>query len=213
MGIKEIIDTYQKDIVYNNSCLVCINTKENYMPIALYRNADNELKIYFDLYHSLNVEDGIPYIDKNTQIDADDFKIIQLKDINYYINNNIKKSLEYSKSNKDSNYHIICDEINSDGGNIVCFNYDDWGLLICAVSTDEDYYWCYLKLNERNHLKVCFSSCVGGYDIITSDKLNGEMISLRERCQNDIQKTKQFIEDYFETHLTDVVFTEIKIKP
>lgn len=74
----------------------------------------------------------------------------------------VKKELE---KDGDNTAKLIYNEILRDGGKFVTFNNllsTDQRLLVCAVASDEDYYWVCID----NDLNIRLSSCVGDYDVI-----------------------------------------------
>ena len=78
------------------------------------------------------------------------------------------------------------------------------GLLVCAVSSDEDYYWVYIETN----LKVHLSSCVGGYEIIEGNEV--EFSILKHLIENDPESLYLRILENFKG-TSDAIFTPIVI--
>ncbi|MBO5003788.1 MAG: hypothetical protein J6D03_00675 [Clostridia bacterium] len=74
----------------------------------------------------------------------------------------LKESIIRSKRCKDDNIHNIIRACKKDGGKIVSFENVEFGMLVGATSTLEDYYWIFI--NENGLLR--FTSCVGGYVLL-----------------------------------------------
>lgn len=72
--------------------------------------------------------------------------------------------LKELKSKENNNLKLIRAELRKDKGKVVRIGSKDTGILICAVSTDEDYY--YLIVNNNNGVSLRYWSCVGGYEIV-----------------------------------------------
>nr|DAF43855.1 MAG TPA: hypothetical protein [Myoviridae sp. ctNQV2] len=119
--------------------------------------------------------------------------------------NNLKWAREKLKDN-NSNAKLIYEEILKDGGKFVSFGSlpNDVGLLVCAVSSDEDYYWVYIETN----LKVHLSSCVGGYEIIEGNEV--EFNILKHLIENDPESLYLRILENFKG-TSDAIFTPIVI--
>lgn len=119
--------------------------------------------------------------------------------------NNLKWAKEKLKDS-NSNAKLIYEEILKDGGKFVSFGSlpNDVGLLVCAVSSDEDYYWVYIETN----LKVHLSSCVGGYEIIEGNEV--EFNILKHLIENDPESLYLRILENFKG-TSDAIFTPIVI--
>jgi hypothetical protein len=119
--------------------------------------------------------------------------------------NNLKWAKEELKDS-NSNAKLIYEEILKDGGKFVSFGSlpNDVGLLVCAVSSDEDYYWVYIETN----LKVHLSSCVGGYEIIEGNEV--EFNILKHLIENDPESLYLRILENFKG-TSDAIFTPIVI--
>lgn len=75
----------------------------------------------------------------------------------------LKESIESALQDKSNNIHYIIKSCKNDGGKIVKFRgLDEYGLLVGATSTLEDYYWIYIDKDK----KLQFDTCVSGYDIV-----------------------------------------------
>jgi hypothetical protein len=119
--------------------------------------------------------------------------------------NNLKWAKEELKDS-NSNAKLIYEEILKNGGKFVSFGSlpNDVGLLVCAVSSDEDYYWVYIETN----LKVHLSSCVGGYEIIEGNEV--EFNILKHLIENDPESLYLRILENFKG-TSDAIFTPIVI--
>lgn len=120
--------------------------------------------------------------------------------------NNLKWAKENLDEDGDNNTKLIYKDILKDGGKFVSFGSlpNDVGLLVCAVSSDEDYYWVYIETN----LKVHLSSCVGGYEIIEGNEV--EFNILKHLIENDPESLYLRILENFKG-TSDAIFTPIVI--
>lgn len=120
--------------------------------------------------------------------------------------NNLKWAKEELDEDGDNNTKLIYKDILKDGGKFVSFGSlpNDVGLLVCAVSSDEDYYWVYIETN----LKVHLSSCVGGYEIIEGNEV--EFNILKHLIENDPESLYLRILENFKG-TSDAIFTPIVI--
>lgn len=73
--------------------------------------------------------------------------------------------LEELKSKENNNLKLIRRELRKDKGKVVKLGLEDTGILICAVSTDEDYYYVIVN-NNNNGISLHYWSCVGGYEVV-----------------------------------------------
>ena len=91
---------------------------------------------------------------------------------------------ESKKSEEDNNLKLIANELKEDCGKIVSFYKDNIPLLlICAVSSEEDYYYVCLEKNMKFHYETCLSK----YSIIDDEKIIAEMKEWRKENINDIK--------------------------
>lgn len=206
MKIKDIVEQYKDKIIQHKTCLVCLNSKQDdYMHYALFRGND-KFRLYINMYHCLDIDDDMSSVANNSEIDCDVYQIINIDEIDNYIRHNIQLSTQEHEKHENNNYHFIKDEIEKDGGKIVKFYDDEHGILISASSTDEDFYYNYITLEDDLSLKMNFSSCVGGYEIVEDEELS-------EYAKRNVDNIQQFIDTYFKEHIIDVVFTKIKVIP
>ena len=91
---------------------------------------------------------------------------------------------ESKKSEEDNNLKLIVNELKEDCGKIVSFYKDNIPLLlVCAVSSEEDYYYVCLEKNMKFHYETCLSK----YSIIDDEKIIAEMKEWRKENINDIK--------------------------
>ena len=117
----------------------------------------------------------------------------------------VNKHLEDVKKDPNSNYNIIVNEVNRDGGKYIKFDNDDIGFLICATSTIEDYYYMYMD-KDRN---IKMSSCIGGYEIIESSETIRNLSVLSYIRIHDNMYMKEKIKQYIKNLKYDKVITNI----
>lgn len=81
----------------------------------------------------------------------------------------IKICLKEALTSEDStNAKLIREELKEDKGKIVSFDEGKtYSMLVCAVSSDEDYY--YLSIDKK--MKTHYCSCVGKYQIIDDESV------------------------------------------
>lgn len=116
----------------------------------------------------------------------------------------VKKQLE---KDDDNNAKLIYKKILTDGGKFVTF--DEYrvthgGLLVCAVASDEDYYWVYVDFD----LNICLSSCVGKYDFIDSKAKH--FTELRQMIEEHPEELYEKILKCF-GRSSDAIFTPVII--
>lgn len=96
----------------------------------------------------------------------------------------IRRIDESKKSEEDNNLKLIVNKLKEDCGKIVSFYGDNTPLLlICAVSTEEDYYYVCLEKNMRFH----YETCVSKYSIIDDEKIITEMKEWKKENINEIR--------------------------
>ena len=117
----------------------------------------------------------------------------------------LNKSLDEAKTNKKSNYNIIVNEVNRDGGKYIKFDNDDIGFLICATSTIEDYYYVYMDKDKN----IKMSSCVGGYKVLESSQIPQNLSVLSYIRKHDKMYIKEIITRYVKNLKYDKVITKI----
>lgn len=101
-----------------------------------------------------------------------------------------------------NNLKLITKELAEDCGKIVNFSDDNIPLLlVCAVSSDEDYYYFGMDMD----MKPYYESCVGKYHVVNDDTHIEE--SVTEWYTVNKKKIKNIIDDILENG-TDVPFTD-----
>lgn len=95
-----------------------------------------------------------------------------------------RRIYELQKSEEDNNLKLIVNELKEDCGKIVNFYEDKTPLLlICTVSSEEDYYYVCLEKNMKFH----YESCVSKYSIIDDEKIIAEMKEWQKENMNEIK--------------------------
>lgn len=91
---------------------------------------------------------------------------------------------ECKKSEEDNNLKLIVNELKEDCGKIVSFYEDNTPLLlICAVSSEDDYYYVCLEKNMKFH----YETCVSKYSIIDNESIITEMKEWQKENMNEIK--------------------------
>lgn len=91
---------------------------------------------------------------------------------------------ESKKSEEENNLKLIVNELKEDCGNIVSFHEDNTPLLlVCAVSTEDDYYYVGLEKGMKFH----YETCVNKYSIINDEKIIAEMKEWQKENINEIK--------------------------
>ena len=118
----------------------------------------------------------------------------------------LEKSVQAAYANKDSNIHLIKRIVSKYSGTIVNVS-GDYGLLVGATSTLEDYYWVYID----SDLKVCYSSCVGAIKDIDEIPANCSVLSymIKHQKQDLMDKVMKSINSHKDT---DLLITPITIR-
>lgn len=111
----------------------------------------------------------------------------------------IDKALE---STDDTNIKLIKKEVEEDKGKVVKFDARDIPeILLCAVSSDEDYYYVGIDMDMNLH----YSSCVGGYKLVDDESIcetyNEWYIDNKQKIQDELEKQ---LKDGFDVPFTDI---------
>ena len=77
-------------------------------------------------------------------------------------NEYLKDSIQESLKDKNNSIHHIMESCRTDGGKIVDIGCGEYGLLVGATATLEDYYWVIIDKEK----KIQFETCVGKYKIV-----------------------------------------------
>lgn len=95
---------------------------------------------------------------------------------------------ELRNSKETSNFKLIVEELKNDCGKIITFANDGIPLLlICAVTTEEDYYYVGIDKNMKLH----YESCVGKYNIVNNKEIIQEMKKWLMGNNNEIKTVVQ----------------------
>lgn len=120
------------------------------------------------------------------------------------VKDTIRRFLIKSFSMMSYNLVDIVRKVNQDRWKFVTFGGTEIGVLMCATSTDEDYYYCYIGKDLRLH----FSSCVGGYNIVDTNELPLEYSMLKVMLDKDKKTLVDKVVDFTEKNV-DVVITDL----
>lgn len=117
--------------------------------------------------------------------------------------------LKELKSKESNNLKLIRTELRKDKGKVVRMDSredDGTGILICAVSTDEDYY--YLIVNNNNGISLHYWSCVCGYEVV-EDQTNMHEWFIKNKLEIE-KKVISVIKESPEVIFTNMDFSKIK---
>lgn len=207
--IKELQD---KEKATDNSrpfLVVCILHNGNYDYFCYYDKSEDGL-----WYENYDIFTDFPITDNNGNF-TNDVKILRYLSTDREIKirwmnrlelinlkrDTIKKQIDEARNSEtDNNLKLITKELSLDCGKIVTFSNNGIPLLlICALASDEDYY--YLAIDKD--FKIHYETCVGKYHLV-SDK---ECISEMEKWRNDNNLIiKKVIEEHFDKDF-EVPFT------
>lgn len=177
-------------------------------------------KVYeiFNMYHTENIEEYLEHklsysilfnISDDYQLNR--YVICDEKNYVFCYRQQLKKGYEQCVSmtkDKESTYSIIRKEIDKYAGGFVSFGDNDEGLLVAACMSDEDLYWVYIKEN----LKVNFSSCVGGFKVISDEEYIKEHFpQLKHISETQTEDLVHLFNECFEDKI-DYVFTNTKFR-
>lgn len=160
------------------------------------RNIDLMYNETESLCHFINKDDKVSFAWLSEE------ELIELK------KDTIKKELiQELKSKENNNLKLIRNELSKDKGKLVRFCPDeDAGILLCAVSTDEDYYYVTVN-NKDNRINFEYNTCCGGYEIVEDENNNNDMLEWfkcnRSSC---VCYFRDFIENKFEVIITNMNF-------
>lgn len=201
----DMLQTGQYLVVFNKEgeiCLrICINCEDNTKHVIYNIFTDITFERWKESYryNEFMKEDATLY----------KYVICNREEYVKYVKDSIKKMTDAMREHKDSNCYRIIQEIEQDGGKFVSFSDrdDDCGLLVCATSTDEDYYWVYID----NDFKVHYSSAVGGYDSIAEEDINRHCPNIRNAVNTDKETIAHILNEDIKNRI-DYIFTPIIIK-
>lgn len=130
-------------------------------------------------------------------VDEIDLKYLRRKEIHDCI-------MEALESNEETNAKLIRQDLKEDKFKVITFNEGKTidGILICAVSSDEDYYYMSINMNKKVH----YSSCVGKYQIVDDeDVINEYNIWLKENRTEIQEIIDKEVYDNFDVPFTDCI--------
>lgn len=111
------------------------------------------------------------------------------------------------EQNPDDNIHLIRKDVKEDRGNYIKF-FDDYGVLVGASVTIEDYYWVYINSDR----KLCFFlSCVGKYELVEENELPPKMSVLVYLMNHDRESLRELINNKISEYKFDKLITDIYI--
>ena len=93
-----------------------------------------------------------------------------------------------------------------DGGKYIKF-FDDYGVLVGASVTIEDYYWVYINSDR----KLCFSSCVEKYELVEENELPPKMSVLVYLMVHDRESLRELVNNKISEYKFDKLITDIYI--
>lgn len=200
-----------KDLLKGDVKFVIVLYNDNVIGI-FFLDEENNLREYHNVYDTVKVEDVPPcysslrneaYVNKYyNDENLISFKtFINIEEFLNYIKEEIKKEVNEQLKNEDSNASKIYDGLKNDVGKIINFSSKDRGILLCASSTDEDYYWIYVD----EYCKIHGSSCVGKYQIEENVENYPKLLALSK----DKNKLKKIIDKFQEENTTDYIFTNL----
>lgn len=198
------------NLLKNNEWLLILDDKR--IIIASFFKTEDEIYEYFYLFNIKKIKTykefkyPLSFLFRNEpnsnsyvyHICSNEERSKTLKQNNLFF---VNKELE---SDNDNNAKSIHNDILKDGGKFISFGDSNiiGGLLVCAVSSDEDYYWAYITTN----LDVQLSSCVGGYEILDGDCV--EFNILKHLIDNEPEYLIEIVHKSFEDS-TDAIFTPV----
>lgn len=118
--------------------------------------------------------------------------------------------LKELKSKENNNLKLIRTELRKDKGKVVRMGPredENIGILICAVSTDEDYY--YVVVNNNNGVSLRYWSCVGGYEVVEEDSTNMHGWLIKNKLEIE-KKVTSVIKESPEVIFTNMNFSKFK---
>jgi hypothetical protein len=165
---------------------ILIGIHENYMIFAFYRSfKDNKIYFYRNIFSSYCVDEkGTSFMDEEWEVPLEDIKtdIVNYDMFLSWGRRNIITDFKYHYDHPDekSNFFLIKEKLEKDGGKIVTFDNvkskDNIGLLIGVASTDEDYYYQYVDSN----FKIQNMTCVGGYKVVENKDIPKNLRKFRK---------------------------------
>ena len=194
---------------------ILIGIHNDYMIFAFYRSfKDNKVYFYRNIFTSYWVDEDTPFMDSEWEVELSEIKtdIVNYDMFLLWGRRNIITDFKYHYDHPDekSNFFLIKEKLEKDGGKIVTF--DDFkstnniGLLIGVASTDEDYYYQYVDSN----FKIQNMTCVGGYKVVENKDIPKNLRKFRKDVitRANVNRIKAAIWEQFLKN-AEVFFTPI----
>ena len=170
-----------------------IGIKDKTLVLAISRSyKDNKLYLWYNSLIWNELDDF--YLDNevydNISLDERDIDIVSYDMFNAWIRRSVVRGIIEERNSKETNNlkHITA-EVEKSGGRIIAFTYggeeireEDCGLLIGAVSSDDDYYYIYADTNCDIH----FMTCVSGFQELRFGQIPQ---SLRKFAKGGVSRT------------------------
>lgn len=208
--IKEL---QRQEKVTDNSrpfLVVCILHNDNYDYFCYYDKSEDGLWYEnYDIFTDFLITDNdgnfndktkiLRYLSIESEIRLkwmNKFELINLK------RDTIRRQIDEARNSETvNNLKLLTKELSLDCGKIVTFSNNGIPmLLVCALASDEDYY--YLAVDKD--FKIHYESCVGKYHLVTDE----ECISEMKKWQVDNNFTiKKVIEEHFDEDF-EIPFTD-----
>lgn len=194
---------------------ILIGIHNDYMIFAFYRSfKDNKVYFYRNIFTSYWVDEDTPFMDSEWEVELSEIKtdIVNYDMFLSWGRRNIITDFKYHYDHPDekSNFFLIKEKLEKDGGKIVTFDdfksTDNIGLLIGVASTDEDYYYQYVDSN----FKIQNMTCVGGYKVVENKDIPKNLRKFRKDVitRANVNRIKSAIWEQFLKN-AEVFFTPI----
>ena len=211
MKLNDFREQFEK--IHDGKILIGIHN--DYMIFAFYRSfKDNKVYFYRNIFISYWVDEDTSFMDSEWEVELSEIKtdIVNYDMFLSWGRRNIITDFKYHYDHPDekSNFFLIKKELEKDGGKIVTFDNfkskDEIGLLIGAVSTDEDYYYQYVDSNFKIHNMTC----VGGYKVVENKDIPKNLRKFRKDVitRANVNRIKTAILEQFLKN-AEVFFTPI----
>lgn len=173
MGVFEIVKHYLDTAKVDEKTPYLVVLADDRYYIHYYKD-ENSWKEYRGSFNVMDIEtenakfgtflnfgkEHHPYIEF-MWVDETDLRYLRRKEIHQCV-------IEALESEDNTNAKLIREELKEDKYKVVSFDGNDVeGMLICAVSSDEDYY--YVTINKD--MMLHYNSCVGKYQTIDNEEV------------------------------------------
>lgn len=194
---------------------ILIGIHNDYMIFAFYRSfKDNKVYFYRNIFTSYWVDEDTPFMDSEWDVELSEIKtdIVNYDMFLSWGRRNIISEFKYHYEHPDekSNFFLIKEKLEKDGGKIVTFDNfkskNEIGLLIGVASTDEDYYYQYVDSN----FKIQNMTCVSGYKVVENKDIPKNLRKFRKDVitRANVNRIKAAIWEQFLKN-AEVFFTPI----